>query len=123
MISFYILKCELFARTIKLWPFIIKSVKKKKKKVFWQQNSYLEAHLLSHPLFHLLSKTKEAFTSSVSHDLLVSPDSKGSEKNEENGLMFIESRLIHSDILSNVGTYTDHCHAKQQLTLYHPPAL
>lgn len=96
---------------------------KKKKKVFWQQNSYLEAHLLSHPLFHLLSKTKEAFTSSVSHDLLVSPDSKGSEKNEENGLMFIESRLIHSDILSNVGTYTDHCHAKQQLTLYHPPAL
>lgn len=29
--------------------------------------------------------------------------------------------LIHSDILSNVGTYTDQSHAKQQLTVkYHP---
>lgn len=35
--------------------------------------------------------------------------------------MFIKSRLIHSDILSNVGTYTDQSHAKQQLTVkYHP---
>lgn len=35
--------------------------------------------------------------------------------------MFIKSRFIHSDILSNVGTYTDQSHAKQQLKVkYHP---
>lgn len=35
--------------------------------------------------------------------------------------MFIKSRFIHSDILSNVGTNTDQSHAKQQLTVnYHP---
>lgn len=34
--------------------------------------------------------------------------------------MFIKSRLIHSDILSNEGVYTDQSQAEEQLTVkYH----